>query len=47
MAGWECGEFQKFVDIYNASEADFQKATHRVICSGDLGSYVTVGVSKQ
>jgi putative CocE/NonD family hydrolase len=35
---------QKFVDIYNAAEADFQKATHRVICGGEQGSYITVGV---
>jgi putative CocE/NonD family hydrolase len=33
---------QKFVDIYNATEADFQKATERVYCS----SRVTVGVIK-
>jgi putative CocE/NonD family hydrolase len=33
---------QKFVDIYNATEADFQKATERVYCS----SRVVVGVMK-
>jgi len=37
---------QKFVDIYNASEADFQKATNRVLYGGESGSYVTVGVLK-
>src|SRR5262249_40024190 len=38
---------QNSVDSYNTSEPDFQKATHRVFGSGDLGSYVTVGVLKQ
>jgi predicted acyl esterase len=37
---------QKFVDIYNATETDFQKATHRVYRSGDQGSYIKVGVLK-
>jgi putative CocE/NonD family hydrolase len=37
---------QKFVDIYNATEADFQKATHRVYRSGETGSHLRVGVLK-
>jgi putative CocE/NonD family hydrolase len=37
---------QKFVDIYNATEADFQKATHRVYRSGRLSSHLKVGVLK-
>jgi putative CocE/NonD family hydrolase len=35
---------QKFVNIYKASEEDFQKATHRVFTSGIYGSYVGVRV---
>ena len=35
---------QRFVDIYNATESDFQKATHRVYRSTGLSSKVTVGV---
>ena len=37
---------QKFVDIYKASEADFQKATQRVYRSGRYPSHVTVNVLK-
>ncbi|HET9530619.1 MAG TPA: CocE/NonD family hydrolase C-terminal non-catalytic domain-containing protein, partial [Blastocatellia bacterium] len=37
---------QKFIDIYNATEADFQKATHRVYRSGDMSSHLKVGVLK-
>jgi hypothetical protein len=37
---------QKFVDIYNATEADFQKATQRVYHSRQYGSHVKVGVIK-
>jgi putative CocE/NonD family hydrolase len=37
---------QKFVDIYHATEADFQKATHRVYCSARLSSRLKVGVLK-
>lgn len=37
---------QKFVDIYNATEADFQKATQRVYHSRQYGSHVKVGVMK-
>ena len=37
---------QKFVDIYNCSEADFQKATHRVYHEGGHASYLEVGVLK-
>ncbi len=37
---------QKFVDIYNATEADFQKATQRVYHSKQYGSQVKVGVMK-
>ena len=33
---------QKFVDIYHASPADFQKATERVYRSGPDGSHITV-----
>ncbi|HEX8999100.1 MAG TPA: CocE/NonD family hydrolase C-terminal non-catalytic domain-containing protein, partial [Blastocatellia bacterium] len=35
---------QKFVDIYSATEADFQKATHRVFHSAKLSSHLKVGV---
>jgi putative CocE/NonD family hydrolase len=35
---------QKFVDIYSATEADFQKATQRVYWSHELASKVTVRV---
>jgi hypothetical protein len=35
---------QKFVDIYNATEADFQKATHRVYRAGNLRSRLQVKV---
>jgi putative CocE/NonD family hydrolase len=38
---------QKFVDIYQATEADFQKATHRVYRSGSLASHLKVGVMKR
>ena len=37
---------QKFVDIYHATEADFQKATHRVYRSARMGSHLMVGVLK-
>lgn len=37
---------QKFVDIYNATDADFQKATHRVYRSARLSSHLKVGVLK-
>jgi putative CocE/NonD family hydrolase len=37
---------QKFVDIYNATEADFQKATERVYHSKQYSSQVTVGILK-
>jgi uncharacterized protein len=37
---------QKFVDIYHATEADFQKATHRVYHSARLSSRLKVGVLK-
>lgn len=35
---------QKFVNIYKASEQDFQKATHRLYLSGNSASYVGVRV---
>ncbi|MBC7891297.1 MAG: CocE/NonD family hydrolase, partial [Sphingobacteriaceae bacterium] len=35
---------QKFVDIYNATEADFQKATHRIYHAASTPSSVKVGV---
>jgi putative CocE/NonD family hydrolase len=37
---------QKFVDIYHATEADFQKATHRIYRSAKLSSHLQVGVMK-
>lgn len=37
---------QKFVDIYRATEADFQKATHRLYRFGKLNSHLKVGVMK-
>ncbi len=37
---------QKFVDIYNAADSDFQKATHRVFHSAKLSSHLKVGVVK-
>lgn len=37
---------QKFVDIYSATEADFQKATHRVFHSAKLSSHLKVGILK-
>jgi putative CocE/NonD family hydrolase len=37
---------QKFVDIRNATEADFQKATQRVYHSRQYGSHVKVGIMK-
>jgi putative CocE/NonD family hydrolase len=38
---------QKFVDIYNATEADFQKATQRVYRSGRNGSHLEVSVIRR
>jgi uncharacterized protein len=35
---------QKFVDIYHATEADFQKATHRVYRSARMSSHMKFGV---
>ncbi|CAG5016694.1 Cocaine esterase [Dyadobacter sp. CECT 9275] len=35
---------QKFVNIYNAAETDFQKATHKVYHSGQNSSYIGVRV---
>ena len=35
---------QKFVNIYRAEESDFQKANHRIYCSGNNSSYVGVRV---
>jgi len=37
---------QKFVDIYHATEADFQKATHRIYRSARMSSHLKVGVLK-
>ncbi|MBS1791980.1 MAG: CocE/NonD family hydrolase [Acidobacteria bacterium] len=37
---------QKFVDIYNAADSDFQKATHRIFHSARLSSHLKVGVLK-
>ncbi len=38
---------QKFVDIYKATEADFQKATERVYHSAQYGSHLKLSVVKQ
>jgi len=35
---------QKFVDIFTAEEADFQKATHRVYCSASQPSHLKLNV---
>lgn len=35
---------QKFVNIYQASEADFQKAEQRIYRSRDLPSHVSISV---
>ena len=35
---------QKYVNIYQASESDFQKATHKVYTSGEVPSSVVVRV---
>lgn len=37
---------QKFMDIYQAKEADFQKATHKIYRGGDLLSHVKLNVLK-
>jgi uncharacterized protein len=37
---------QKFVDIYKATESDFQKATHRIYHSARLSSHLKVGIVK-
>jgi uncharacterized protein len=37
---------QKFLDIYKATEGDFQKATHRIYRSGPVSSHLKVGVLK-
>ncbi len=37
---------QKLVDIYNATESDFQKATHRLYHSARMSSHLKVGVLK-
>ncbi len=37
---------QKFVDIYNATESDFEKATHRIYHSARLSSHLKVGIVK-
>jgi putative CocE/NonD family hydrolase len=38
---------QKFVDIYKATDADFQKATERVYHSAQYGSHLKLSVVKQ
>jgi predicted acyl esterase len=38
---------QKFVDIYKATEADFQKATERVYHSAQYGSHLKLSIAKQ
>jgi uncharacterized protein len=37
---------QKFVDIYNATDGDMQKAMHRIYRSGRLSSHLKIGVLK-
>jgi predicted acyl esterase len=37
---------QKFVNIYKATEADFQKATHKVYAEGKNASHLKVSVMK-
>jgi putative CocE/NonD family hydrolase len=37
---------QKFVDIYHATESDFQKATHRLYHSARMSSHLKFGVLK-
>jgi hypothetical protein len=37
---------QKFVDIYNCTESDFRRATHRVYRAGKLASRLQVGLIK-
>jgi predicted acyl esterase len=37
---------QKFVDIYKATEADFQKATERVYHSVRYGSHLKVSIMR-
>ncbi|MBI3469454.1 MAG: CocE/NonD family hydrolase [Planctomycetes bacterium] len=37
---------QKFMDIYQANDADFQKATHRVYRTGEMHSHLRVDVLK-
>ncbi len=37
---------QKFIDIYHATEADFQKAVHRVYHSAQMSSRLRIGVLK-
>ena len=35
---------QKFIDIFQAKESDFQKATHRIFASPKLNSHLQIGV---
>ncbi|HAK76839.1 MAG TPA: X-Pro dipeptidyl-peptidase, partial [Runella sp.] len=35
---------QKFLNIYKADASDFQKAVHKIFCSGNASSYVGVRV---
>src|SRR5262245_51778605 len=37
---------QKFLDIYHATESDFQKATHRLYHSAQMSSHLKVGALK-
>jgi predicted acyl esterase len=37
---------QKFVDIYKATDADFQKATERIYRSAQYSSHVSLNVMK-
>jgi hypothetical protein len=38
---------QKYVDIYNADESDFQKSIHRVFIGGTFQSKINVNVLLQ
>jgi hypothetical protein len=37
---------QKFLDIYHATDADYQKATHRIYHTPSAPSYLEVGIAR-
>ncbi|HLP17720.1 MAG TPA: CocE/NonD family hydrolase C-terminal non-catalytic domain-containing protein, partial [Bacteroidota bacterium] len=37
---------QQFVDIYHASDADYQKATHRIYHQSPSASSIEIGIMK-